>query len=689
MTQGPEMVDFGSWPSPISADLVAAGGVRYGDLTTRVDEEGTEIWWLESRPGEAGRGVLVSARPGQDPVDRLPAPWSARSQVHEYGGGAFWLGRANVYFVNWNDQRLYRLSLHGDADDRQRTEPVPLTAEPEIGRGLRYADGVEHPDGSAVVCVREDHTGDRDFPANEIVTVDLKAGGATVLVSGPDFVSCPRISPDGRWLSWIQWDHPNMPWDETSLCAAPLFGGTGGGAKAQASAPLRIGNTQVVASGAAIIDADWTSDGRLVFATDESGFWNLSWWTPAGSGTLTSLQHAEIGYPPWVFGLRQWAELSDGRLGVIVTSDAADALAVVDGAGVVHPVPHSDTSDPDRPEVPAGPLAVTSMAPGPDGSVVVLVASSTSLTGVASVDVDSGRWSVHRRPDQIVVGEQVRLIDWLSVPEPVWFDSGDHDTQCFFYPPTAPVGQVGKAEGLPPLVVVGHGGPTSHANPALDLKIQYWTSRGFAVADVNYGGSSGFGRAYRRRLHRGWGVVDVEDCIAAADHLAREGRVDGDRLVIRGSSAGGLTVLNALITSSRFAAGTSLYGVADLEALVHDTHKFELRYPDNMVGPYPEAIDVYRERSPIANTDGLTAPMLVMQGLEDKVVPPSQSEAIVAVLAAKGIPHAYVEFPDEQHGFRKSVNVIRSLEVELWFYGRVLGFEPADPITPPDGAVGL
>ncbi len=688
---------FGTWPSPVTAELVAAGGTRFGDLATRTTDDGVEIWWLESRPSEAGRGVLVVQRPGREPADQLDAPWSVRTQVHEYGGGSFWLGARYVYFAHWSDQRLYRF----DPLQPDESTPQPLTTEPPTERGWRYADGVEHPDGTAVVCVREDHThggGDDDGhvePRNELVTVPADGGDVTVLVSGPDFVSSPRISPDGRWLSWIQWEHPNMPWDQTTLCAAPLFGGNGTGGTSRPPSSLRVGNAQVVASGAAIQGANWTSDGRLVYSTDQSGFWNLAWWTPAGAGRLTSLQYAEIGHPPWLFGTQHWAELSDGRLGVIVTSDATDSLAVVDRDGTIHPVPHTDAPDPEHAHQIAGPLSVAAIAPGPDGTATTLVASATSLTAVASVEVDSGQWRIHRPPDPIEASwpakadDDVGLAGWFSAPEPVWFDSGDHDTHCFFYPPSGPTSVVGEPDGPPPLVVMGHGGPTSHAIPALNLKIQYWTSRGFAVADVNYGGSSGFGRTYRRRLNGRWGVVDVEDCIAAADHLARLGKVDGDRMVIRGGSAGGLTVLNALITSDRFAAGTSLYGVADLTALARDTHKFELRYVDNMVGPYPEAADIYRERSPINNVDGLSAPMLVMQGLEDKIVPPSQSEAIVAALAAKNIPHAYVEFEGEQHGFRQAVNIVRSLEAELWFYGRVLVFDPADDIQPPTGAVGL
>jgi dipeptidyl aminopeptidase/acylaminoacyl peptidase len=673
---------YGSWPSPISAELVAAGGVGLSGPAVWDDGAGqTQTWWSELRPSEGGRSVVVRRRGDNPAEDVLAPPWSARTRVHEYGGGAWWLGSApggtepDLFFANWDDQRLYRLRT--DAHAQSPPQPQALTPEPSVPGGWRFADGRLHPDGSWLACVREDHHPEPDEPRNELVavtvpdraSVDGEPGEVTVLVSGSDFVSEPRFSPDGRWMSWIRWDHPNMPWDSTTLCAAPVF------------ANRRLGNVQVVAGGPdspeAVHGADWTSDGRLVFSGDRNGFWNLRSWSPGqvDSVVVTDLHGAEIGGPSWVFGLRNWSELEDGSLVVVVTTDAVDSLAVIE-------------ADPSLPAVPTSLptpqwTAIDGLAPG-RAEVTVVASGPTEGRQVATVDMGSGHQvTVVREPEDIGVDPS-----WFSQGQAIEFDSAGRRAHGFLYRPTAP-GLTGPDGSAPPLIVIGHGGPTAHSGTALNLKIQYWTSRGFAVVDVNYGGSTGFGRDYRRLLDRSWGVVDVEDCTNAARHLAAQGLVDGDRLAIRGGSAGGLTVLLALIGSDIFAAGTSLYGVADLTALATDTHKFESRYLDGLVGPYPERQDLYQQRSPINHTDRLSSPMLVLQGLEDAIVPPSQSEAIVAALAAKGVPHAYVPFEGEQHGFRRAENIIRSLEVELWFYGRLLGFEPADDIEAPDGAVGL
>lgn len=649
---------YGSWPSPITADLLAAGGVGVGTPSVRDDE----IWWSELRPTEGGRSVIVVKRPGEAaPVDRLAPPFSARTRVHEYGGGAWWLGATDAYFANWDDQRLYRLPADGD--------PEPLTPEPSVPAGWRYADGQEHPEGGWLVCVREDHHGDGEA-VNEIVAVPLDGAGAAdaqVLVTGPDFVSSPRFSPDGRWLSWVQWHHPDMPWDRTVLCAAPVF------------ANMRIGNTQVVAGSAdgppvSIHGAAWTADGGLVYSSDASGYWNLHRWSPEGGSeeAITALDGAEIGGPAWVFGTQHWTELDDGRIAVVVTTDAVDTLAVLDPA----------TGEPVAVDTP-GLTVIGGLSPAGPGGVALVGTGPATLSTVITIDVDSGAATTVRPADDVGVDPA-----WFSTAESIRYPSGGRESNAFFYPPTGP-GLAGLDGELPPLIVAGHGGPTAHAGSGLNLKIQYWTSRGFAVVDVNYGGSSGFGRAYRDLLLGTWGIVDVEDCVNAASHLVDAGRVDGDRLAIRGGSAGGFTVLAALEQADIFAAGTSLYGVADLTALATDTHKFESRYLDGLIGPYPEREDLYRERSPINHTELLSSPLLVLQGLEDEIVPPNQSEAIVAALADKGVPHAYVAFEGEQHGFRRSENIVRSFEVELWFYGRILGFTPADAIEAPDGAVGL
>ncbi|MEZ5225459.1 MAG: prolyl oligopeptidase family serine peptidase [Acidimicrobiales bacterium] len=679
---------YGSWPSPITADLVAAGGVGLGGPAVRGDER----WWAESRPSEAGRVVLVRStvdNGGNRVVaDALPEGFSARTRVHEYGGGAWFLGATDAYFSNMADQRLYRLPPDG--------EPVALTPEPPLPGAWRFADGVETPDGEWILCVRESHVAppplppsglfeDEPAPAssadaddeptepsllaeaiNEIVAIKVDGSEPPrVEATGSDFVSSPRVSPDGRWVSWIRWNHPNMPWDGTTLCAAPIFEG------------CRFGNVQVIAGNEheSIVGANWASDGRLVFSSDRSGYWNLNTWRPGDPSAvpLTRLGDAEIGGPPWNFGLQPWAELPDGRLTVVVTRRAVDALALVDADGTVTVV---DERFP----------AIASLATTPDGRLACVVGPADTTPCIVELDPDAPD------ADPVVLCAPTRVVDdsaWISAAQRFDYEAADgSDRHAFFYPPAAP-GITGPSGALPPLIVVGHGGPTAHSNPALNLKIQYWTSRGFAVVDVNYGGSTGFGRAYRRLLNGQWGVVDVADCVEAARHLAAAGRVDASKMAIRGSSAGGLTVLNALITSDVFAAGTSLYGVADLAALATDTHKFERRYLDNLVAPWPSGSAVYDARSPIHHVEGLSCPLLVLQGTEDEIVPPSQSEAIVAAVAAKGIPHAAIYFEGEQHGFRQRASIVRSLEAELWFYGRVFGFTPADDIEPIEGAVGL
>lgn len=686
---------YGSWPSPITAEVIAAGGVGLGGPAVR----GAERWWSESRPAEAGRVVLVRSVDGASATDLLPEGFSARTRVHEYGGGAWFLGGADAYFSNMNDQRLYRLPAEGG-------EPVAITPEPPLPAAWRYADGIETADGQWIICVRESHIAEPPLPPsglfddeaeraassaqparpvdqdpvapdatpperldeaiNEIVVIPTDGSEPPrVEATGTDFVAAPRVSPDGRWVSWIRWNHPNMPWDGTTLCAAPVFDG------------CRFGNVQVVAGNEheSIVGANWAADGRLVFSTDRSGYWNLNTWRPGDPSAtpLTKLGDAEIGGPPWNFGLQPWAELDNGRFAVIVTRRAVDALAVVEPDGTVEVIDERYPS-------------IASIQTTPDARIACLVGPVDSAPMLIELDpADATAAPTVLRPPARLIEDAA----WISKAQRLEFEAGDAgDRHAFFYEPAAP-GITGPGGTLPPLIVVGHGGPTAHSTPALNLKIQYWTSRGFAVVDVNYGGSTGFGRAYRQLLNGQWGVLDVEDCIQAARELAAAGRVDPARMAIRGSSAGGLTVLNALITSDVFAAGTSLYGVADLEALATDTHKFEKRYLDNLIAPWPSGKAVYDARSPIHHVDGLSCPLLVLQGTEDEIVPPSQSEAIVAAVAAKDIPHAAIYFDGEQHGFRQKESIVRSLEAELWFYGRVFGFTPADDIAPIDGAVGL
>ena len=574
---------------------------------------GDALYWNEGRPAEAGRQAVVRWSAGTDPVDVLPAPFSARTTVHEYGGGAFCVSGDTVFFSNFTDQRL-------------RTVDRPLTPE-----GARYADGDVSPDGAHIACVRERHL-DRGV-VNDLVLVPTDgSGGPTVVAEGHDFYAAPRFASDGR-LAWIAWDHPRMPWDGTVL---ELDG-------------------RVVAGGPdeSISQPRWSPDGALHWISDRTGWWNLY-----REGEPLAPKDAEFAGPDWVFGQSTYAFLDDGRLVATWTEAGTGRLAVLGE----HPLDLPYTS--------------FSSVRAFGTRVAAIAASPTAAPAVVVVDPDTARATVvrHSRPN----GPDPA---YLSSPRAIEFPTtGGATAHALFYPPRNP-GHQGPDGDLPPLVVTSHGGPTSAASTSLELRTQFWTSRGFAVVDVDYRGSSGYGRAYREQLAGQWGVVDVDDCVAAAGHLAGAGEVDIDRMAIRGSSASGLTTLLAL-TTGVFAAGASLYGVADLAALATDTHKFESRYLDGLVGRWPDAAATYRERSPIHVADRLSAPLIIFQGLDDKVVPPAQAEMLVAALRTAGIPFAYLTFEGEAHGFRKAETIRRVVEAELDFYGQVLGFTPADDVDP-------
>lgn len=648
--QGDTVVDrpYGSWPTPITSQLAVAAAVRLSEV--RVD--GDDVLWDEGRPAEGGRTQLVRCRPDGTVDELLPRWANARTAVHEYGGGGWWVRGGVVWFSNWADQRLYRL-VPGE-------DPVALTPPPARARGDRYADGDMSPDGMRVVCVREGHLGERATEVrNEVVALDPHAPGEPdVLVSGPDFVAAPRLSSDGRTLAWLQWDHPAMPWDAAQLVVRDLA----------------TGEETVVAGGPgeSVTEPRWRPDGSLWFLSDRTGWWNLYRWLPDRDIEPVVRIEADIGVPAWQLGTSRYAVLADGRVVVARWRDGVDGLGVhgPDGSGRDLALPFTAIS------------SVT--AAGPD-SVVVVAGSPTAEPGVHRVRLGEEGPEVQtlRAPRDLGLHPAT-----VSVPEPLRFPSVDgagtaRTAHALFYPP-ANAGCRGPAGSRPPLLVMVHGGPTGKAQPVLSVGVQYWTSRGFAVVDVDYGGSSGYGRPYREVLNGCWGVVDVADCLAAARALADRGRVDPDRLCIRGGSAGGFTVLAALARADTpFAAGADHFGVADLAALAADTHKFESRYLDGLVGPYPAARDVYAERSPITHVDRFTRPLIVLQGAEDAVVPPAQSEAIVAALRAKGVPVAYLLFPDEQHGFRRAENVRRALDAELSFYAQVLGFAvPAEEGIP-------
>ncbi len=635
-------VPYGSWPTAITSEFAVADAVRLSDV--RVD--GADVLWSEGRPAEGGRTQLVRRTADGSRTDLLPGEANARTAVHEYGGGAWWAASGVVWFADWSDQRIYRREPGG--------ELTALSPEPATPRGDRFADGQLSPDGRHLVCLRERHQpgGGPAEVRNEIVRLDAgRPSEPEVLVSGPDFVAAPRLSPDGRALCWLQWEHPNMPWDDVSLVVRDL--GTG-----QASA---------VAGGAgeSVTEPCWASDGSLWFLSDRTGWWNL--YRADGAGVVPVIHlDADIGEPAWTLGGSRYAVAGGGTVVFARWCGGYDGLAWRQPDGTIV-----------EPDLPFSRVQALRAA-GP-GEVVLIAATPRSEAGVYRLTVPGGLLETLRPPRELGVDPA-----YLSAPEPVELPSVDADgaprsAHALLYPPASPACH-GPAGELPPLLVKSHGGPTGKAAPALDVGIQYWTSRGFAVVDVDYAGSSGYGRAYRELLRGQWGILDVADCLAAARSLADRGRVDPRRLCIRGGSAGGYTTLAALArTDTPFAAGADHFGVADLEALARYTHKFESRYLDRLVGPYPGAAEIYRQRSPIQHVERFTRPLIVLQGAEDAVVPPQQSEMIVEALRAKGVPVAYLVFEGEQHGFRRAENIRRALDAELSFYAQVLGFElPAD-----------
>jgi dipeptidyl aminopeptidase/acylaminoacyl peptidase len=651
MSAASEVRPYGSWRTPVTSAVVVQSAVGLSDV--RVD--GEDVIWSEGRPAEEGRVQLVRRSRDGRTTDLLPPGQNARTAVHEYGGVAWWARDGVVWFAAWDDQRLYRLDPSTGAAEA-------LVPEPATPRGDRYADGDLTPDGEWIACIREHHPpgGGAVDVRNEIVRLAAhRPSTPEVLVTGPDFVSTPRWSPDGDRLCWVEWDHPNMPWDGSRLRVRDIAGGrevlVAGGPEESVSEP------------------SWQADGSLSFISDRTGWWNLYRFSTEDE-TVEALVEipADIGGPQWMLGLSRYAILADGRVVFARSRDGFDGLAVrlADGTVADLELPYS---------------SVASMRLAGASEVVVVAGTPTAESSVSRITLDDGAGvesSVALRPPRDL-GELGVDPTYISVPEPIEFPSQAGRTAFgLFYPPTNPT-SAGPDGELPPLLVFIHGGPTGAARAQLSLGIQYWTTRGFAVVDVNYGGSTGYGRAYRELLKGAWGVVDVEDCIAAVRWLAESHRADPARLCIRGGSAGGFTTLAALAREDTpFAAGADYFGVADLEALAQETHKFESRYLDGLLGPYPEAREVYRERSPIHHVDELTRPLIVLQGLEDKVVPPNQSEMIVEALKAKGVPVAYIAFEGEQHGFRRAESIRQAMDAELAFYAQVLGFTPASPDHP-------
>ncbi len=639
----PAVTPFGAWVSPITAAMVAEEGITLAALTV----SGDDVYWLEGRPTEGGRLVLVRRSASGELHDVTPPGFNVRTRVHEYGGGAFLVHGDTVFFSNFDDQHLYRQDGNG--------QPRPITFQPDTPAAHRYADARLTPDGSLLICVREGHEG-HDV-ANEIVA--LPADGSSeprVLVTGNDFYSFPRPSQDGRRLAWTTWNHPNMPWDGTELWVADL------------DPNGQVSNPHLVAGGPdeSIFQPEWSPEDTLHFVSDRTGWWNLYREWAGGIESLMPME-AEFGVPQWTFDTRTYAFADQGRLVCRFVVDGIHRLAVIESAGHMRVLDLPSTYFPGSFLWPAG------------DDLWTIAAGPTEAPAVVRVDLATGRTEVVKRSVRVEVEP-----GFVSVARPIEFGTADGSTaHAFFYPP-ANRDHMGPPGERPPLVVMTHGGPTGSRPSALDMEIQFFTSRGMGVVDVNYRGSTGYGRAYRDALKGQWGLADVEDCAAAARHLVDAGEVDGDRLAIRGGSAGGFTTLAALTTLNDFAAGASYYGVGDLGALARDTHKFESRYLDGLVGPYPEAEEIYRERSPVEHVDRLSTPVILFQGLEDVVVPPAQAEQFVEACKRKGIPHAYLAFHGEQHGFRRAETIIKSLEAELSFYGQIMGFEPAGEIPRVD-----
>ena len=618
----------GTWPSPVTAASLVGGSVGISEIVV----DGDDVWWAEQRPEEEGRTVLVRWRDGER-LDVTPPGSNARTSVHEYGGGAWWVSDGIAFYVEFDDQRLRRTEVGG--------EPVLLSPEPEEARALRYADGRTTPDGRWFVCVHERHGADRREATNSLVAVATDGSmEMRPLAGGADFYASPRISPDGSRIAWVQWMHPNMPWDSTELWVADL---ADGGAT---NARRLVGNGDE-----ALQQPEWHADGTLTVVTDRTDWWNL-YDVDLATGDLTHRAGGDydIVQPHWIFGGSRYTSAEH-----VVGGPSGDRLA----------------SDVDLPYTSLGSLRE-------QGDALLFVG--------ASFDRESE--VVRLRGDEVEVLRPARALGlddaFLAPPEFVTFPTTDDDhAHGLFYAPAHPDVELPDGE-RPPLVVFIHGGPTSAAvrEYAARLGHRFWTSRGFAVIDVDYRGSTGYGRRYRNLLRGNWCRSDVDDAVAAAQYLAQRGDADGDRLLIRGGSAGGTTTLLALALHDVFAAGTNLFGVADLVALMSDDHKFESQYSVSLVAPWPAGADVYAERSPINHVDTISSPLLVLQGSVDTVVPPAHSEQIVEAMQANGLPVGYIEFDGEGHGFRRSENIVRSIEAELWFYGFVLGFEPADEIEP-------
>ncbi|TVQ44655.1 MAG: S9 family peptidase [Gloeocapsa sp. DLM2.Bin57] len=622
-----KIAPFGSWQSPITSDLIVAGTI--GLVAIAIDDQ--DIYWIEARPQEQGRNVIIRYDQHRQIYTITPSPYNVRTRVHEYGGGAFTVKNGVVFFVNFSDQRIYQQSIDSN--------PIPLTPESTQS----YADLILDSQRNRLICVCEDNHTLGVEPENSIVSIDLNSGKITTLVTGDDFYAAPRLSPDGSQLVWLSWNHPNLPWDHTILWRATV----------NADGSLTDITKIAGESAESICQPEWSPDGVLYFVSDRSNWWNLYRVNPGGEVECVWEMDAEFAYPHWIFAISLYGFASERDIITAYTQEGRWYLA------------HLDTQTKEFTTLDIPYTNIDSVKVQGE-RVILLAASFSEPSAIIELDWRQLTTKTIRKSTELTLDSA-----YISLPEAISFPTTDGLTAYgWYYPPQNPNYQAPE-NSLPPLIVKSHGGPTAPAGASLSLKLQYWTSRGFAVLDVNYGGSTGFGRDYRQRLLGNWGIVDVDDCVNGAKYLVQQQKADSQRLAITGGSAGGYTTLAALTFRDTFQAGASYYGVSDLEALAQDTHKFESRYLDGLIGPYPETKAIYQQRSPINFVEKLNCPVIFLQGLEDKVVPPNQAEKMVKALEAKGIPVTYITFPDEQHGFRKAENIKTALESELAFYLKV------------------
>ncbi len=625
---------YGEWISPITTDLIVADTVRLSQPSI----ENRIVYWVEDRPAEDGRGVLVRWTESEGCRDLVPVLFSVRSRVHEYGGGSYLAVGGRHWFVNERDQNIYEAFLNKD--------PIQITDTAT----RRYADLVFDVHHDRLICVVEDHS-PTDEPFNCLVAVSLADGKETVLVEGHDFYSNPRLDPEGRRLTWLSWDHPNLPWDSTQPWLAVI--------KADGSlddvTPIPVGDD------VSVFCPRWSPNGDLYLVSDATDWWNLYRFED-GAMQPVCKQAAEFGLPQWLFGMSTYAFSSESRIICAYTRDGLWHLCSL------------DTNTAELTELDLPWTAVEHVA-ADNGCAVLIAGAPDQPRSLVLLDLVTGANEILRVSNKVTNDN-----GYVSTPKAISYPTGGGEKSHALYYAPANKDYVGPEDELPPLLVICHGGPTAATNTAQKLGIQYWTSRGFAVLDVNYRGSTGFGRSYRQKLYGAWGVADVEDCINGSKYLADQGKVDANRLAISGGSAGGFTVLCALTFHDTFRVGGSHFGIGDLETMFDDTHKFESRYDHWLLGPRSESGQLLIERSPARHADLLNCPVIFFQGLEDKVVPPSQSEIMVETLKKNGLPVAYIAFPNEAHGFRRAESIRASIEGELAFFGKILGFKPADPL---------